>query len=58
MLIYLMWQTGQLSNFQIAEKFGLTYLAVARRVGVFKDLLRKNQTLKSNFNQIKSLVKI
>jgi putative transposase len=37
MLIYLMWQSGQLTNYQIAEKFGLTYSAVSRRVSVFKD---------------------
>jgi len=31
MLIYLMWQSGQLTNLQIAEKFGSTYSAVSRR---------------------------
>jgi hypothetical protein len=39
MLIYLIWQSGQLTNVQIAEKFGLTYSAVSRRVGVFKNML-------------------
>jgi hypothetical protein len=58
MLIYLMWQTGQLTNLQIAEKFGLTYSAVSRRVGVFKDLLSKSETLKTKFNRVKSLIKI
>jgi len=58
MLIYLMWQTGQLTNLQIAENFGLTYSAVSRRVGVFKDLLSKSKTLKSKFNRVKSLIKI
>ena len=58
MLIYLMWHTGQLTNLQIAEKFGLTYSAVSRRVGVFKDLLRKSKTLQNKFNRFKSLIKI
>jgi len=58
MLIYLMWQTGQLTNLQIAENFGLTFSAVSRRVGVFKDMLSKSKTLKSKFNRVKSLIKI
>ena len=58
MLIYLMWQSGQLTNLQIAEKFGLTYPAVSRRVGVFKDLLGENTTLQNKFNRVKSLIKI
>jgi hypothetical protein len=56
MLIYLMWQTGQLTNSQIAEKFGLTYSAVSRRVGVYKDLLSENKILQTNFNRVKSLI--
>jgi hypothetical protein len=58
MLIYLMWHTGQLTNLQIAEKFGLTYSAVSRRVGVFKDLLRKSKPLQNKFNRVESLIKI
>ena len=58
MLIYSMWQSGQLTNIQIAEKFGLTYSAVSRRAGIFKDLLQKDKTLQQRFNQVKSLIKI
>lgn len=57
-LIYLMWQSGQLTNYQIAEKFGLTYSAVSRRVAVFKNLLSKNRALQNKFNRVKSLIKI
>ena len=58
MLIYLMWQSGQLTNVQIAEKFGLTYSAVSRRVGVFKNMLNKNKILQKKLNRVKSLIKI
>ncbi|MEJ2165216.1 MAG: transposase, partial [Desulfobacterales bacterium] len=56
MLIYLMWQWGHLTNVQIAEKFGLTYSAVSRRVSVFKNLLLKDKTLQQRFNRVKSLI--
>ena len=52
MLIYLMWQSGQIGNVQIAEKFGLTYSAVSRRVKVFKNLLSKNKTLQNKFAEL------
>ena len=58
MLIYLMWQSGQLTNVQIAEKFDLTYSAVTRRVGVFKKMLHKNRILQNKLNRVKSLIKI
>ena len=58
MLLYLLWQSGQLTNVQIAEKFGLTYSAVSRRVSVFKNMLGKNKTLQNKFNRVKSLIKI
>lgn len=52
MLIYLMWQTGWQTNLQIAEEFGITYSAVSRRVGGFKNLLRKSTTLQNELNRI------
>jgi hypothetical protein len=53
-----LWQTGRLTNNQTAEKFGLTYSAVSRRVGVFKNLFRENNKLQKKFNKIKSPIKI
>ena len=58
MLIYLLWQLGQLTNQQIGDKFGLTYSAVSQRVSIVKALLIKNQALRKKFNQIKSQIKI
>jgi len=53
-LIYLMRQSGHLTNYQIAEKFGLTFSAVSQKVGVFKNLLCKNKTLQNKRNRVKS----
>ena len=58
LLIYLTWQLGVATNQQIGEKFGLTYSAVSRRVGIFKDMLRKDKALQKRFNKIKSQIKI
>jgi putative transposase len=58
MLIYLLWQSGRLTNPQIGEKFGLTYSAVSRRVGIFKDTLTKSKPLQNQFDRVKSLSKI
>ena len=58
LLIYLTWQSGQLTNQQIGEKFGLTYSAVSQRVSIFKDLLRKNQALQNKLNKIKSQINL
>jgi hypothetical protein len=57
-MIYLMWQSGQLTNLQIAEKFGFTYSAVSRSVGVFKKLLKESSQLQNKFNCGKLLIKI
>lgn len=56
LLIYLLWQSGQLTNQRIGEKFGLTYSAVSRRIEVFKDLLEKNSKLQNKLNRVKSLM--
>jgi len=58
MLIYLLWQLGQLTNQQLGDKFGLSSSAVSRRVEIFKDLLLKNQALFDKFNRIKSRIKV
>jgi len=58
LLIYLLWQLGQLTNQQIGEKFGLTYSAVSQRVAIIKDLILNNQAVRNKFNRIKSQIKI
>ena len=58
LLIYLLWQSGLLTNQQIGEKFGLTYSAVSQRVSIFTELLRENQALLVKFDQLRSQIKI
>jgi len=58
LLHYMLWQSGQLTDQQIGEKFGLTYSAVSRRIGVFEILLRKNSGLQYKLYPIKSLIKV
>jgi putative transposase len=56
LLIYLLWQSGRLTNRQIGEKFGLTYPAVSQRVSIFKDSLRNSPALQNKYNRIKSQI--
>jgi chromosomal replication initiation ATPase DnaA len=58
LLIYLIWQLGAATNQQIGEKFGSTYSAVSRRVGIFKNMLKKDKALQDRFNKIKPQIKI
>jgi REP element-mobilizing transposase RayT len=58
LLIYLLWRSGQLTNQQIGEKFGITYSAVSQRVSIFNEVLRKNRALQKKFDQIRSQIKI
>lgn len=58
LMIYLVWQLGVANNQEIGEKFGLTYSAVIRRVGILKQMLIKNKGLKIKYRQIKSLIRI
>jgi hypothetical protein len=56
LLIYLLWHAGHLTNRQIGERFGLSYSAVSRRVGIIKDLLENDKALYDKYRQIKSQI--
>jgi hypothetical protein len=58
LLIYLIWQLGVLTNQEIGEKFGLTYSAVSKRAGIFKNKLSKDKALQQKFSSIKAQIKI
>jgi len=57
-LVYLLWQTGLLTNRQIGDRFGLTYSAISRRVAIFKEGLKKNRSMQKRLDHIKSLIKM
>lgn len=58
LLIYLLWQLGMLTNEQIGEKFGLTYSAVSKRVGLFKTKLENDKSVRKKFNSIQAQIQI
>ena len=58
LLIYLLWQLGMLTNEQIGDKFGLTYSAVSKRAGIFKNKLSNDKALQQKFSSIKAQIKI
>jgi chromosomal replication initiation ATPase DnaA len=48
LLIYFLWETGQLSNREIGSFFGLTYSAVSRCVQSINDRISRKRSLKKN----------
>ena len=58
MLIYFLWETGKLSNQNIAMQLGLTYSNISRRVSWFKAEMDNDNRLKSEYNRIKSQIKV
>lgn len=58
LLIYILWQTGRLSNSEIGVIFGLTYSAVSWCVKSFKGRLRDSQKLKKKYERVYSLFKV
>lgn len=58
LLIYLLWQVGQLSGSAIGEYFGLTYSAISRRVKTIQSQLGTNKALNQRYIALKSLIKV
>lgn len=58
LLIYLLWQAGQLSGYAIGEYFGLTYSAISRRVNIINDRLGSDKKLSRRYDSLKSLIKV
>jgi len=58
LLIYLLWETGQYKNLEIADLFGLGYSSVSRRASLLRSKLEKDQKLKNRYEHIKSLIKM
>jgi len=57
-LLYLLWETGRLSNREIGVPLGMTYSAVSRRIKLISAKLSIDQDLKSKYQYINSLIKV
>jgi len=58
MLIYLLWETGRLSNREIGDLFGLTYSMISRSVKVTRGRMNNEKKLKEQYQSINSLFKV
>jgi REP element-mobilizing transposase RayT len=58
LLIYLLWESGGLTNQEIGACFGLTYSAVSRRVGETKKRLKQEKELMDRWVLLKSQIKV
>jgi len=59
LLIYLLWQTGRLSNSAIGAYFGLTYSSISRRVKLVNHRLSADKSdLGKKYHALKSQIKV
>jgi REP element-mobilizing transposase RayT len=58
LLLYIIWRAGHLQNEQIGNLFGISYSAVSHTVKSIKAKLKKDQKLRSKFDQLNSLFKL
>ena len=58
MLIFLLWQTGGLSNQKIASMLGMTYSSISRRASMLKRRLQTDYELMTQYETIKSQIKV
>jgi REP element-mobilizing transposase RayT len=58
LLIFLLWESGRLTNKEIGSYFGLTYSSVSRRVAKTRKRLPQENELNNRFEKLKSLIKV
>ncbi len=58
LMTYMLWQTGCLTNQEIAKLFGLTYSSVSRRVGIVRKQLREDKLVKHKLDRVNTLIKM
>jgi REP element-mobilizing transposase RayT len=58
LLLYMIWKSGQFSNEQIGQLFGLSYSAVSHAVKSLKTRLMENPELQAKYNQLNSQFKL
>jgi hypothetical protein len=57
LLIFLAWRAGGQTNREIGERFGLTYSAVSRRVGIVRNGLKGDADLGDRLEQLERVVR-
>ena len=55
LLLYLLWETGLMTNAEIGEVFGLAASSVSRRVDVAKSLLNEDKSILMRYEEIKAI---
>ena len=58
LLIYLIWNTGLMTNDAIGKQFGMSYSAVSHSVKSFKEKIGKDKKLRNQFRKANSQFKI
>jgi REP element-mobilizing transposase RayT len=58
MLIYFLWETGKVSNQNIASILGLTYSNISRRAKLCKAHLDSDKRMRSDYQKFKSQIKV
>lgn len=58
LLIYLLWQTGRLSNVAIGTYFGIGYSAVSRRAKIVREKLLTDKSVRRRYNDLRSKIKV
>jgi REP element-mobilizing transposase RayT len=56
LLIFLAWRAGGQTNREIGERFGLTYSAVSRRVGIVRNGLKHDAQLNDRLEQLERVI--
>jgi putative transposase len=58
LLVYLLWESGGLTNQEIGSYFGLTYSSVSRRVAKTGDRFKQEKEFCALFESLKSQIKV
>jgi REP element-mobilizing transposase RayT/DNA-binding CsgD family transcriptional regulator len=58
LLIYLLWKSGELSNSQIGQLFGISYSAVSHAVKSLKSKMQHDGNIRAKFKQLNSQFKL
>ena len=58
LMLYLLWHSGNFTNRQIGELFGLSYSSVSRRAAMVRKSIPKDETLLKKVQQLSSLIKV